>query len=93
MKQYTTNQFTFDPHSLRAITDYLRATGWTRIKYQNRRLAVYAKELQVGEPPAIVALPDKPSYSDFSTRMLEAVERLAKVEETTPGDMYQKIQS
>jgi hypothetical protein len=93
MMQYTTNQFYSNPQSLRAITDYLRATGWTRIKYQNRRLAVYAKELQEGEPPAIVALPDKPSYSDFSTRMLEAVERLAEVEETTPGDMYQKIQS
>lgn len=93
MKQYTTNQFTFNPHTLRVITDYLRATGWTRIKYQNRRLAVYAKELQTGYPPAIVALPEKPSYSDFSARMLEAVERLALVEETTPGDMYQKIHS
>lgn len=93
MKQYTTDPFDFDAQSLRSITDYLRATGWTRIKYQNRRLAVYAKELQAGEPPAVVALPDKPSYSDFSSRMLDAVQRLAEVEETTPGDMYQKIQS
>jgi hypothetical protein len=98
MKQHITytpshDQFYFDSQSLRDITDYLRATGWTRIKYQNRRLAVYAKELQAGELPAIVALPDKPSYSDFAARMLEAIQRLAEVEETTPDDVYQKIQS
>lgn len=93
MKQYTTNQFSFDLQSLRAFTDYLRATGWTRIKYQNRRLAVYAKEQQDGEASAIVALPEKASYSDFPERMLEAIQRLAEVEETTPDDIYQKIQS
>jgi hypothetical protein len=93
MKQYTIDQFYFDPQSLRSITDYLRATGWTRIKYQNKRLAVYTKELQAGGETAIVALPDKPSYSDFSTRMLQAVQRLAEVEETSPDDMYQRIQS
>ena len=41
-----TDQFHFDPQSLRDLTNYLLATGWKRIKYQNRRLAVYAKELE-----------------------------------------------
>ncbi len=93
MTQYASDPFSFDEQSLRFITDYLRATGWTRIKYQNRRLAVYAKELQAGDPPAIVALPARSTYSDFATRMVEAVQRLAEVEETSPGDMYQRIQS
>ncbi len=93
MKQYPTNQFYFDLQSLRAFTDYLRATGWTRIKYQNRRLAVYSKELEEGESSAIVALPEKATYSDFHERMVEAIQRLAEVEETTPDVIYQKIQS
>jgi hypothetical protein len=93
MTQYASDQFSFDAQSLRSITDYLRATGWTRIKYQNRRLAVYEKELQAGDPPAIVALPERSTFSDFSTRMVEAVQRLAEVEETSPQDMYQRIRS
>lgn len=93
MKKNVTDQFTFDGQSLRALTDYLRAVGWQRIKYQNRRLAVYTKELQAGDPPAVVALPERVTLSDFSTRMTEAVQRLAEVEETTPGDIYQRIQS
>lgn len=93
MKQFTNNQFYFDLQTLRAFTDYLRATGWTRIKYQNRRLAVYTKEFQDGMSSAVVALPDKPSFSDFPERMLEALERLAEVEAIPPDEMYQKIQS
>lgn len=93
MKQNITDQFTFDAQSLRSITDYLRATGWQRIRYQNRRLAVYTKELQLGASPVLVALPERTSYSDFSTRMAEAVQQLADVEETSPGEMYQRIQS
>jgi hypothetical protein len=93
MMQYTTDQFYFDPQSLRDFTHYLLATGWKRIKYQNKRLAVYAKELQAGDSPAIVALPERATYSDFSARMVEAVQRLAEVEETSLEDIYQKIQS
>lgn len=93
MTQYTTNHFHFDPQSLRDLTNYLLATGWKRIKYQNRRLAVYTKELLAGDSPAVIALPEKPTYSDFATRMLEAVQRLAEVEETSLADIYQKIQS
>lgn len=93
MKQFTPNTFDFDPQSLRTITDYLRATGWTRIKYQNRRLAVYTKDLHAEDPPAVVALPDKPSYSDFSVRMYEAVQNLAEIEGITFSDMYQRILS
>src|SRR5215472_3157759 len=87
------DQFYFDPQSLRDLTNYLLTTGWRRVKYQNKRLAVYAKELQEGETPAIVALPEKPTYSDFAARMLEALQRLAEVEETSLAELYQKIQS
>lgn len=93
MRQYTNNLFSFDPQSLISITDYLRATGWKRVKYQNPRLAVYTKELGAVGDTAVVALPARVTYSDFATRMEQAVERLAEVEETSPDDMYQRIQA
>ncbi len=93
MIQYTPDSFQFNQQSLRDFTTYLRGTGWQRIKYHNDRLAVYAKEIYTEESPAIIALPANVNFSDFSARMIEAVQRLAEVEETSPDDIYQKIQA
>jgi hypothetical protein len=46
-----------------------------------------------GEAPSLVALPVNEQFRDFSTRIAEAVMRVADVEQISPQDVVRKIQS
>jgi hypothetical protein len=54
---------------------------------------VFAHDEGEGESPSLVALPVNEQFNDFSTRMAEAIMRVADVEQISPHDVVRKIQS
>ncbi len=54
---------------------------------------VFARDEIEGEPPSLVTLPAHEQSSEYRSQMAMAVVRLADVEETTPQDIVEKIQS
>src|SRR6266852_6254385 len=79
--------------SLDSFISYLQSTGWRRVEYKDHRRMVFAHDDEEGEDPSLVALPANEQFSDFSTRMAEAIMRVADVEQISPQDVVRKIQS
>jgi hypothetical protein len=93
MMRSTPGNLSLDHLSLDNFISYLRSTGWRRVKYQDDHMIVFAHNVDEGEPPSLIALPANEQLSDFASRITEAVRRLADVEQTSPADVMQKIQS
>jgi hypothetical protein len=93
MIKNTSQNLSLDHLTLDDFISYLRSTGWRRVKYQDDRLIVFAKGEDGEEQPDLVVLPAKESFRDFSSRIAEAVRRLADIEQTSNDDIVQKIQS
>ncbi|HEY4034331.1 MAG TPA: hypothetical protein VGL94_10245 [Ktedonobacteraceae bacterium] len=79
--------------SLDSFISYLQSTGWRRVEYKDQRRIVFAHDEGEGEAPSLVALPANEQFSDFSTRIAEAIMRVADVEQIIPQDVVRKIQS
>lgn len=75
------------------MISYLRSTGWRRVKYTDTRTTVFAKEDEEEERPFLVTLPAKEQFTDYASRMAEAIMRLADIEEVSFDAVLQKIQA
>jgi hypothetical protein len=93
MIKNTFTNFPLDQLTLNNVISYLRSTGWRRVKYQDDRLIVFAKDDPGEEQPDLVTLPARESFRDYAARIAEAVRLLADVEQTSPDAIIQKIQS
>jgi hypothetical protein len=93
MIKNTSQTLLLDHLTLDNFISYLRSTGWRRVKYQDDRLIVFAKDEEGEEQPDLVILPAQESFRDFASRIAEAVMRLADIEQTSTDDIVQKIQS
>lgn len=79
--------------SLDDFIAYLKKTGWKRVQYLDDRMIVFANPVNDVERPVLVALPASRTLSDFYRRLEDAVNRLAEVEQTSPDNIIQRIQS
>jgi hypothetical protein len=93
MIKNTFTSFPLDQLTLNNFISYLRSTGWRRVKYQDEKLIVFAKDEEGEEQPDLMVLPAKETFRDYAVRITEAVKRLADIEQTTPDAIIQKIQS
>jgi hypothetical protein len=93
MIKNTSANLPLDQLTLNNVISYLRSTGWRRVKYQDDRLIVFAKDEPGEEQPDLVTLPARESFRDYAIRIAEAVRRLADVEQTSSDTIIQRIQS
>ena len=77
--------------SLDDVISYLTATGWKFVKNLDGRLLVYTgPENDIGKP-ALVTLPAKVTFSDFNSRLAEAIRRVSDVEQSTVDAVIERI--
>jgi DNA-binding Lrp family transcriptional regulator len=73
--------------TIEQLTTYLLEHGWQQIKYQNNRLKVF----QLTNDDNFFTLPGYPSLSDFQSRMMEAIDRIAAMEDEATYVVLQRF--
>lgn len=73
--------------TIEQLTAYLLEHGWQQIKYQNDRLKVF----QLTNDDNFFMLPAYSSLSDFQPRMMEAIDRIAAVEDEATYVVLQRF--
>jgi len=82
-------------HNLRVddVISYLQETGWHRVKHPNDRLILFEGPKDDDGKPIILILPAHNWFSDSDEGIANAINLLSAVEQTSPYNIIQKIQS
>jgi hypothetical protein len=73
--------------TIEQLTTYLLEHGWQEVEYQNKRLKVF----HLIDDDNFFALPAYPSLSDFQPRMMEAIDRIAAMEDEATYVVLQRF--
>jgi hypothetical protein len=85
--------FYLDELDLENFRDYVEETGWKELLYPSDRLKVFEGPLNDDGRPIILSIPIKRGFRDTDDRLLDAINLLSVVEETSPYVIVQKIRS
>ena len=79
--------------SINDFLSYLHETNWKRVEYPSDRLIVYERYENGGTEPDMLALPKYNTFSDSYSRLANAINLLADIEDLSPYKIIQKILS
>jgi hypothetical protein len=87
------HDFYLDELDLRDLRTYVEKSGWKELSYPSDRLMVFEGPENDDGKPIILSIPTKRGLRDTDDRLLDAINLLSAVEETSPYIIAQKIRS
>ncbi len=82
-----------DDLRLEDLQAYVEETGWRDVKYPSDRLLVFEGPENDDGNPLLLSLPTRRGFRDTDDRLLDAINLLAAVEQTSPNTILEKIRS
>lgn len=87
------SDFYLDELDLGDLRTYVEKAGWKELSYPSDRLRVFEGPENDDGRPIILSIPTKRGLRDTNERLLDAINLLSAVEETSPSVVVQKIRS
>ena len=67
--------------NLPTLVRYLRLNDWRELQHPSANIRVFGHDIENSEEPATVVIPERRALADFSTRVLEAIQVIAQVQQ------------